>query len=344
MQEKRQDNGTPLISVIIPVYNAERYLPACLDSIRSQTMKRIEVICVDDGSKDRSLDILKDYAAMDGRIRVFSQDNSGAAVARNFGMRQASGEFLFFIDSDDYIPIPNALERLYGAAKDNGVPIAGGSMCFDRKGAIDYESMHSDDLDVFKSETVLSYEDYQYDYDFTRFIYSRPMLERAGIAFPERKQFEDPIFHVHAMIEAGRFATIPDAVYAYRRFDGEREEAPRWSEEATEDRLLGITELLELSASLKMAKLHSRVVEQLELETTNVFLSHAGSTRVVSGLCRANSAIDCSLLSEAREGFSDRWYVIEPLEVMCDGYRKYRRMRQSALGRLLARAKLILSR
>lgn len=344
MQEKCQDNNTPLISVIIPVYNAERYLAACLDSVRSQTMGRIEVICVDDGSKDRSWDILRDYAAKDDRICVFSQDNSGAAVARNFGIRKASGEFLFFIDSDDYIPSLDAFERLYGAAKRNKVLIAGGSMCFDHKGVIDLESMHGDDLDVFKSETVLSYEDYQYDYDFTRFIYSRLMVERAGIAFPERRQFEDPIFHVHAMLEAGRFATIPDAVYAYRRFDGEREEAPRWSEEATKDRLTGITELLELSASLKMAKLHNYVVEQLEQETTDVFLSHAGSACVVSGLCRANSAIDCSLLAEAREGFTDRWYVVEPLEMICDGYRKYRRLRQSTLGILLARAKRFLIR
>lgn len=90
------------VSVIIPVYNVERYLGECLDSILGQTLKDIEVICVNDGSVDSSLEILNSYASRDPRIKVFSQPNSGAGAARNAGLDRATGEWLFFGDPDDW--------------------------------------------------------------------------------------------------------------------------------------------------------------------------------------------------------------------------------------------------
>lgn len=337
------ESQRPLISVVIPVYNAGDYLRPCLDSIRSQTLESFEAICVDDGSSDASLAVLREYAEMDGRFRVYGRENHGAAATRNFALERAAGEFLFFIDSDDYIPAPTALERLYQAARENAVEIAGGSMCFDRHGEMDYESMHGVDLDRFDAEEVVSYQDYQYDYDFTRFIYAREMVERESLRFPERSQFEDPVFHVHAMLAAGRFATIPDFVYAYRRFDDDREKPASWSETQVLDRLAGIEDLLTLSAKEGLAKLHSYVVEQLEKETTCVFLDHSGSDRVMAELYRANSAIDCALLSQAREDFEGEAYVIEPLDIVNDGYRKYRRLRETFVGKALARVRRLVA-
>ena len=94
---------TPKVSVIIPVYNVEEYLKECLDSIINQTLKEIEIICVDDGSTDSSPDILKEYAAKDERITVITQPNMNAGVARNAGLAVACGEYVGFVDSDDYI-------------------------------------------------------------------------------------------------------------------------------------------------------------------------------------------------------------------------------------------------
>lgn len=91
----------PKVSVIIPVYNVEKYLSACLKSVCEQTLHDIEIICVDDGSKDHSLDILRGWQNKDNRIRIFQQQNSGAGTARNLGMREATGEYLSFLDSDD---------------------------------------------------------------------------------------------------------------------------------------------------------------------------------------------------------------------------------------------------
>jgi len=92
-----------LISVIIPVYNTAAYLPRCLDSILNNTYQNLEVLCVNDGSPDNSLEILKAYAARDSRVKVIDQENGGISVARNRAMAQASGQYIAFVDSDDWV-------------------------------------------------------------------------------------------------------------------------------------------------------------------------------------------------------------------------------------------------
>ncbi|WP_304856668.1 glycosyltransferase family 2 protein [Adlercreutzia caecimuris] len=106
----------PVVSVVVPVFNTERYLPECLDSLISQSLKDIEIICVNDGSTDGSLDVLKRYAEGDARVKVLDQKNSFAGVARNEGMKRARGEYIIFCDSDDYIAV-DALEKMYVQCK-----------------------------------------------------------------------------------------------------------------------------------------------------------------------------------------------------------------------------------
>ena len=106
----------PTISVIVPVYNAEKYLSSCLDSLTQQTFQDIEIICVNDGSMDSSLDILNQYAAKDRRIKVYTQENQGVAVARNTAIQYATGAWLAFCDSDDTVPL-HAYQALYNASK-----------------------------------------------------------------------------------------------------------------------------------------------------------------------------------------------------------------------------------
>ena len=100
------------VSVIIPVYNVEPYLKQCMDSVVGQTLKDIEIICVDDGSTDNSLDILREYAAEDSRIQIIEQKNAGAGAARNNGMRYATGKYLSFLDSDDFFERNIAWQRI----------------------------------------------------------------------------------------------------------------------------------------------------------------------------------------------------------------------------------------
>ena len=90
------------VSIIIPVYNCEKYILECLDSVCGQTLHSIEVICVDDGSTDQSFFRIKEYSKLDKRVKVVRQQNQGAGVARNFGLQLATGEYVAFLDADDF--------------------------------------------------------------------------------------------------------------------------------------------------------------------------------------------------------------------------------------------------
>lgn len=106
----------PKVSIIIPVYNVEEYLPKCLDSVINQTLKDIEIICINDGSLDNSLDILQAYAKMDNRIIVLDKENEGQGVARNLGIQKATGEYIGFVDPDDWVD-ETMFEEMYTQAK-----------------------------------------------------------------------------------------------------------------------------------------------------------------------------------------------------------------------------------
>lgn len=116
--EGRTACAAPSVSVIIPIYNVEKYLRKCLDSILGQTLgaERMEVICVDDGSTDASLAILNEYAARHANLIVEKQENSGPSIARNRGLKIAKGDYILFMDSDDWLTRPDALEKLHARA------------------------------------------------------------------------------------------------------------------------------------------------------------------------------------------------------------------------------------
>lgn len=116
------DRKNPKVSVIIPVYNAEKYLRQCLDSIVNQTLKDVEIICVNDGSTDNSLDILNQYAAKDKRFKVYNKKNTGPADTRNIGLKNATGEYLWFVDADDECA-RNACETIYNKMSQNNLDV-----------------------------------------------------------------------------------------------------------------------------------------------------------------------------------------------------------------------------
>ena len=111
------NSNLPLISIIVPVYNVEKYLPQCLDSLVNQTYGQIEIICVNDESPDNSAEILKEYANKDSRIKVLEQKNMGLSGARNTGMRNAHGEYVMCVDSDDWIDLETCEQAVNAALK-----------------------------------------------------------------------------------------------------------------------------------------------------------------------------------------------------------------------------------
>lgn len=112
---EKESNTEPAVSVIVPIYNVEKYLAECVDSILGQTFQDIEVILVDDGSSDRSGQMADDYAAQDTRVKVIHKENGGLSSARNAGMKVARGQYIYYCDSDDYIS-RDAIEILYDTA------------------------------------------------------------------------------------------------------------------------------------------------------------------------------------------------------------------------------------
>ena len=117
------------ISVIVPVYNVEKYIAKCLDSILAQTYENIEILCVNDGATDNSGKILDEYAARDSRVKVFHKENGGVSSARNLALENATGDYIAFVDSDDYIA-PDMYESLLSALKENDADIAECSIAY----------------------------------------------------------------------------------------------------------------------------------------------------------------------------------------------------------------------
>ena len=204
------------ISVIIPVYNAEQYLKQCMESVLGQTLKEIEIICIDDGSTDNSLNILREYQKKDNRIIIFSQENQGAAVARNKGLELAKGIYVAFMDPDDYYPDSEVLLSLFEISCDKQALIAGGSLSLDRNGEFCQLKYEIQDERIFLKDGFLLYEDYQYDFYYQRFIYSKRLLDENFIRFPLYRRGQDIPFFVEAMIAAKKFYAVERVTYCYR--------------------------------------------------------------------------------------------------------------------------------
>lgn len=211
------------ISVIIPVYNVENYLKKCLDSITNQTLEDMEIICIDDGSTDSSPDILKEYSKKDKRIKIITKENEGQATARNLGIKEAKGEYIAFIDSDDFIE-PEMLEKLYTKAKDNNLDIA---MC--KIATYDNQTKEIKDnvwyymLGVFRDfeMDIFSHKDtkeFTCNISVTPYnkIYKTSLLKENSILFPEGLIFEDEKFFFDTYLRAKRVSIVDEFLYYYR--------------------------------------------------------------------------------------------------------------------------------
>ena len=206
------------ISVIIPIYNQEKYLRECLETVLLQNLQEIEVICVNDGSTDGSFNILSELAWTDDRLRIINQENKGVGEARNVGIREAKGEYLAFIDPDDKYYNFKALEILYNKAKENNALVCGGcfTISFEGKQCEKDIFFDSEARYVFNEDRFYTYREYQYDYDFHRFIYDRKLIVENGLFFSTLKRFQDPVWFVKVLHKAERFFGVSEKIYSYR--------------------------------------------------------------------------------------------------------------------------------
>ena len=252
----------PFVSVIIPVYNAEKYLRECLDSVVNQTLREIEIICVDDGSTDSSPAVLAEYAARDPRVRVITQKNAGVGPARNAGIRAARGEFVAFLDPDDLLPDESVYEALYFYAKENRVRVCGGGVCSlanDGKRYFPDASWGANVDQAFPREGFMRFADWQFDYGFYRYIFERRLLLDDEIFFPPYIRYQDPPFCARALEAAGEFYALRRTTYVFRDWH-----TPDYTDRRRVcDQLRGIRDLLKFSRERGYAKLHWLQIHRL---------------------------------------------------------------------------------
>lgn len=218
----------PKVSVIIPIYNTEKYLSRCMKSVLKQTLKDIEIILVDDESPDHAPEMCDKYAKADSRIKVIHKKNGGLGYARNSGMELATGEYVAFLDSDDYVDI-KMYEALYCVAKEKQCDVVlSGYYFVDRDGNIS-DCKNSMAKTVYENDGVKKvlfgtlgaapedWADNILGMSVWRGIYSLNAIKKNEIQFPSEREYicEDAIFHIDFFAQAKRAAIIEEPMYYY---------------------------------------------------------------------------------------------------------------------------------
>ena len=207
---------TVKVSVIVPIYNVEKYLEKCLKSIINQTLKDIEINCINDGSKDKSGEILEKFKHLDSRLITIHKNNEGLSIARNVGIEIAKGEYLSFVDSDDWLDF-DYLEKLYFAAKKHNCDIAcaGFKRCKNWRKSI---------RKSFKQETILTEinekikaDNLPEDNYVWNKIYKRKIWLQNNLEFAPHRYFEDIALTVKILYSMGNMVTVPNTYYNYRK-------------------------------------------------------------------------------------------------------------------------------
>lgn len=215
------------ISVILPVYNSENYLKECLSSLLNQTFGDIEILCIDDGSSDGSLMILEEFKKADDRIIVVSQENMGVAKTRNNAMNLIKGNYVYFMDSDDYLD-RNAFKKLHDNISSNDSDFCIMKAIF-VNGSEEYK-FPAFDLD--KEFDKVNFNNFTFTYKDIKShvlndlfapwlkLYSANFLKsRDDFTFPQIKSYSDAPFHVKTMLNASKISFVPEYLYYYREND-----------------------------------------------------------------------------------------------------------------------------
>lgn len=208
----------PKVSVVVPVYNVENFLPQCIDSIRRQTLTDIEIICVVDGSTDRSEAILRLYEKVEPRLRVVVKQNGGLSSARNVGIEESKSPILMFVDSDDMIT-SDACEIVYAAFDScNAEVVTFGAHCYPWFDATSWLQDVLSPQDVFypQFDTAILFKEKSRPFVW-RTAVKADLLKRAGLRFDETVRFgEDQIFHFEVYPKAKGVLFISNKLYNYR--------------------------------------------------------------------------------------------------------------------------------
>lgn len=290
------------ISLIIPVYNNQLFLQECLNSAISQTNVNMEIIIVDDCSTDGSISIIRDFEKKDTRIKFIPcQEKIGVALARNRAMDLAQGEYIAFLDADDFYPHCNVLSTLLHTAKQFNVVICGGSLYkfdYQKQKMITYvKDQH------FLENQYMKYENYQHDGGFYRFIYNRDFLNKHKLRFKNLSRYQDAEFFVRTMVTAQLFYVIKDCTYIYRV----NHKKVLWNHQRLKDHLTGVLSVLTISKQHNYRILHYKLAKNvLDMLKYKLRYRYCEKIRLLPLIVQAVRSIDFGVLRD--DEFSVRLY------------------------------------
>lgn len=272
MKYDASDSHRIKVSVIIPVYNMAKYLPQCLDSIVAQTLSPIEIIAVNDGSTDDSLTILEQYAAGHDNFVIFSQENQGAGLAKNSGIRMASGKYLIFMDPDDWYPTNDCLEALYLTAEEKQAAICGGIIVKDRYGEKEIKkTLGGNRMTELQQIGYAGVQEAPVCYGYQSYLFRTDLIRENRLYFPAYRRFEDPPFMLKALICAdGRYG-INKEVYMYRL--GHKETL--YSLENSIDVLYGIRDVIRMAKENDLRILYENSLKNIHKQYSTVFYAYS---------------------------------------------------------------------
>ena len=328
-------DNSPFLSVVVPVYNVSKYLEECLDSVLQQSFKDFEVLLVNDGSTDGSLDLLEEVASRDSRVRVLSQFNCGAGSARNRGIELARGKRLIFIDPDDKFATDHVFIDLLDAMDRSGALICGGSLSLLKpSGKIKSEFSFDESFYHVSCEREVPLEQIWTDYGWIRFMYDSSLFVDGKVRFPQLNWYEDPVFFLRAVKKAGGCKVVPVDVYHYRVGYKETE----WTVARVRDMLWGMGHNLAVADKLKMHELYVTIAHRFNRDYSDAILKQIKDPGVYEQLVAIQASINHGLINE-HSAYDEPYYYLSPLY----GDRKKRTVAVERLAHRIAESKTYVS-
>lgn len=298
----------PLVSIIMTTYNAEAHLKESLMSALKQDIKNLEVLCIDGHSKDGTISIINDFMRKDDRVKLVFQERPGIGAAKNCGIENARGEYITFLDADDFYVDHTALRKMYDACKREEVRVCGAfrSTLF-LDGTVENELLHRNDCKAGMKSVRLQYRERPYDYHFHSYLYDREMIVDSDARFAEVKAYDDTHFFIRAMLQAKIFCVVPVELYRYRCGP-----AYDWGMDRANDAILALIDQLKLTKQYEMDTLHWLTVQRINYEYGGIFEKNvlAGDYALLEQLMQANREIDPEMIQRAEKNLpSEKWYL-----------------------------------
>lgn len=286
----------PKISFIIPIYNVETYIKHCLESVVNQTLKEVEIILVNDGTEDNSIKNIREYIGNDSRIKLINKQNGGVSSARNRALDEAKGEYILFVDSDDYIE-NNMAEVMYNCAISNKVDIV---MCGynridnDKKTSISPPIKSNIIYSNKEIKNIISYGDNSTIWYVWRNLYKREIIEKNNIRFNESVKIgEDSCFNLNTFLSSNSIISINKFLYNYRKNNNSLTQG-KYNKD------LGnsiISQYIEKLSIYNKYNLHEDTYKSLYLS----FITHSMNT-MINNIYNSNSENKIKEIKELRNG------------------------------------------